>query len=424
MDAIVFKTDMETIHFYSRLWKRKMNFYLISENESEKIRHATAIIKSYDYNEVSMYVFSDRIECELLMSTWDNKNMKVYRINDEQALIYHNLSLHGIRLFQNAWENNQKTISAVIVGLGKYGLEMLKALIWYGQVPGFKLKIHVYDADPMAEKKFITQCPEIMLLNHNSIEGEAHYDITFHSGVDVKCSDFYEEIKQVCDATYIFVSLGSDEENISAAVALRTVYEQINRAYKPDIETVVYDTNISKEMSVVWQSGIRDDGVVGIKNFKQQAYNIHMIGDLDSFYSVDTVIDSKLVDSGMEINLRWAKLTDPNNTQEDEQKFWRYDYNYKSSIAKAIHEDLRKQLIALRYIDEIPGVYKDWDSRTDEEKLAIGRFEHVRWNAYMRTEGYVFSGSKEKSSRNDLAKQHNNLVPVGELSDDDLSKDA
>ncbi len=424
MDAIVFKTDLETIHFYNKLWKREMNFYLISEVESDKIRHATAIIKSYDYSEVSMYVFSDGVECELLMSAWDNKNMKVYRINDEQALIYHNLSLHGIRLFKNAWDNNRKTISAVIVGLGKYGIEMLKALIWYGQVPGFQLKINVYDADPMAEKKFIAQCPEIMRLNRNTIAGEAHYDITIHGGVDVKCSEFYEEIQKNYDATYIFVSLGSDEENISAAVALRTVYEQINHEYKPDIETVVYDTNISKEMSVVWHNGITDDSVVGIKNFKQQAYNIHMIGDLDSFYSVDTVIDSKLVDRGMEVNLRWAKLSDPNNTQEDEQKFWRYDYNYKSSIAKAIHEDLRKQLIALHYIDDIPGIDKDWDKRTDTEKLAIGRFEHVRWNAYMRSEGYVFSGSKEKASRNDLAKQHNNLVPVSELSDDDLRKDA
>lgn len=100
MDAIVFKTDLETIHFHNKLWKRKMNFYLISEQEIEKIRHATAIIKLYDYSEVSMYVFSDGIECELLMSAWDNKNMKVYRINNEQALIYHNLSLHGIRLFK------------------------------------------------------------------------------------------------------------------------------------------------------------------------------------------------------------------------------------------------------------------------------------------------------------------------------------
>jgi hypothetical protein len=72
----------------------------------------------------------------------------------------------------------------------------------------------------------------------------------------------------------------------------------------------------------------------------------------------------------------------------------------------------------------IPGVEKEWNERTADEKVAIGRVEHVRWNAYMRTEGYQYSQSKSKESRNDLAKIHNNLVPVTELSDDDLRKDA
>ena len=420
MDALVFKTDLETIHFRSNFWKRNLNFYLISENENEIIRHATTIIKSYDSSEVSMYVFSDGIECEMLMSAWDNRNMRIYRINDAQALIYHNLSLHGVRLFRNACENNGKTVSAIIVGMGKYGYEMLKALIWYGQVAGFHLKINVFDADPAAESVFSMDCPEIMKMNGSRIEGEAQYDITIHSGMDARGALFLKKIEKIPDATYVFVALGSDEENIVVSSGLRAVYERMNPNYKPDIETVVYDTNISSEMSVAWEGDpVRSNDGEGIKNARKQPYNLHMIGDLESFYSVDTVINSSLIESGLEVNLRWAKLTDPNNIREDEKKFWRYDYNYRSSIAKALHEDLRKKLIELGYIDEIPGVYKDWDKRTEDEKLAIGSFEHIRWNAYMRTEGYQY-GEK----RNDLAKQHHNLVPVNALSDEDLRKDA
>ena len=392
---------------------------MISENESNKIRHATTIIKSYDFSEVSTYVISDGIECELLMSTWDKKRMKVYRINDVQALIYHNLYENGIRLFKNAKSHNENMISAVIVGLGKYGMEMLKALIWYGQVPGFKLKIHVFDSDPEAESKFTAKCPEIMSMNCNKIEGEAHYDITIRGGISAHSSEFYEEIKKISDATYVFVSLGSDDENIATASSLRAVYEQINQKSKPDIEAVVYDSAISRAMSVTWMNTENGTECDGIKNYKEQPYRIHMVGDLESFYSVETLIDSKLIESGMDVNLRWAKLTDPNNTLEDEKKFWRYEYHYRSSVAKAIHEDLRKRLIELGYIDEIPGVNKDWDKRTDDEKLAIGKFEHIRWNAYMRTEGYQFA-----EKRNDLAKLHHNLVPVSELSDEDLRKDA
>lgn len=420
MDAIVFKSDLETIHFRNRLWKRKMKFYLISERESNKIRHATSLIESYDFDEVSMYVFSDGIECELLMSAWDNKNMKVYSINDVQSLIYHNLSEHGIRLFRNAHSFNRNVISTVIIGLGKYGMEMLKALIWYGQVCGFELKINVFDADPLAETKFMTECPEIVALNRNTIEGEAHYDITIHNGINVNGFDFVKKIEEINDATYVFVSLGADEENISTAVALRAIYERINHKYQPDIETVVYDTNISREMGVAWEGdSVWNEHFDGIKNFKQQAYKIHMIGDLDSFYAENTVIDSDLVKRGQDVNRRWARSKSPEERQENEKAFWRYDYNYRSSIAKALHEDLRRKLVDENYIKRIPGVEKDWNSLNDEEKHAIGMAEHIRWNAYMRTEGYQF-GEK----RNDLAKQHHNLVPVGELSDDDLRKDA
>ena len=42
--------------------------------------------------------------------------------------------------------------------------------------------------------------------------------------------------------------------------------------------------------------------------------------------------------------------------------------------------------------------------------------EHKRWNAHMRSEGYVFSGSEDASSRNDLAKMHHNLVAFLHLS--------
>ena len=398
--------------------KVRITFYLTGEDETEKIRYATHIIKKWDYDEVSMYVFSYAMQVEMLRSSWNNKRMQIYRVNDVQSLIYHNLHIHGIRLFDKAHEQNGNTISAVIVGLGNYGVEMLKALVWYCQVPGFKVKITAFDGDEGVEERLKAQCPELIEKNRDTTEGEAHYDITVHGGVDANQYDFYEKLKAVSDATYIFVSLGKDQENIDVAAKIRSELRRLAPDKEPDIETVVYDSNIAREMSVTWQGDITvKSNPAGVKNFKNQAYNIHMIGDLESFYSVKTVTDSELIEAGKKVNSRWAQTAE--DIAAEEKKFWKYNYHYRSSVAKAIHEALRVKLIDKGYIEPIKGVGKPWNELNDDEKLEIGMFEHVRWNAYMRSEGYRCA-----EKRDDLAKTHNKLVSVKELSDDDLRKDA
>ena len=420
MGAILLSKDLESIRYrFKKFSIRKVSFYLISDDEEEKLRHAESIIHDYDIDDVELRVFSDDIRSELLLSAKDVKHMKVIRVNDIQSLIYHNLDVHGVRLFHNARDSGDgdKVISAVIVGLGKYGIEMMKALIWFCQVGGYKIKINAFDVDENAAAKFEHMCPELMSSEFNGqfIEGEACYDVKIHGGIDSQSPAFTEELLKIKDATYIFVCLGNDADNLSTAVNIRSLCERVHYTddhHKPDIETVIYDSNIRDAMGVKWDVEREDpteSNIDGVANFKNQHYNIHMIGDLDHFYCVDTLIDSDLVQAGLQVHLRWG----------DAQSYWKYEYNYRSSIAKAMHERLRVRLKL-----DIPGVDKAWDDRTQEEKLAIGKVEHVRWNAYMRTDGYQFSGSKEKSSRNDLGKEHNNLVAVTELSDDDLRKDA
>ena len=101
----------------------------------------------------------------------------------------------------------------------------------------------------------------------------------------------------------------------------------------------------------------------------------------------------------------------------NEEEFWSYEYNYRSSTASAIHRKARASR-------GIPGAEKKEEELTAEEKKTIGLLEHRRWNAYMRAEGYVYSGSRNPETRNDLAKTHNDLVPCGMLSKSDMDKDS
>ena len=525
LGAILFRKDLESVRF-KRSWSpRRVNFYLISEDESEKIRHAEKIMANYDYKNVELRVFSDDVRTELMLAAKAPENMEIERINVIQSLVYHNLYVNGINLFERAREN---VISAVIVGLGKYGQEMMKALTWYCQMEKYKLKINVFDADEKAKEKFEAMCPELMKLNRNekSENEEAYYEIDIHSAVDVSVPAFEEELKKINDATYFFVCLGNDVKNLEVSAKIREICERIDYTgdgHKPDIETVIYDSNIKETMGITWKD-VREiqksenEGkkhIRGVVNYKSQPYNILMTGDLKYFYSEEMVINSELVEAGRAIHVSysteyeklritqnlmkkefdefitangltvaWKKsqneskeLSDAISSfsfmtaEEQEQyenasdketirnlkdiatqriddwekkvyskfdelmknpkisrvwekvqkkaildanKTFRFEYNYRSSIAKAIHKKLRS---SEKFRTELTD--KPWRELTVEEKVRIGATEHIRWNAYMRAEGYSFA-----EKRNDLAKNHPNLVPVSELTNDDLRKDA
>ena len=445
LGAIVFRKTLDGVKLNRRFFYRKsaLCFYLIEEDEAEKIGYATAIMKEYDRAENTLYIFSSSVQCRLLFETKPLTSMHVIRVNATRALIYHNLDVYGIRLFHKAHVYNDNVISAVIVGLGRYGTELLKALTWYCQVTDFSLKVNVFDQNPNAKANFAAACPELMALNRLTIEGDARYDINIHSGIDVTSAAFLSALRGIKDATYLFVSLGTDDRNIAVAEQIRTLYAGLNRRFHPDIETVVYDTNIRKAMGYTWNAkGVlnepRDSEADGVRNHRGQPYRIHMIGDLESFYSTDTVIASPLVTSGLHIHLRYTTALEFHRarmekgsalTKEEENKifdsadpvaandFWQKEYCYRSSLAKALAENLRQQLSDAGYL-KLLGNETHWSERSFEERIAIGTVEHVRWNAYMRTEGYSLG------PRNDLAKLHPNLVPVGDLTDADLAKDA
>ena len=69
----------------------------------------------------------------------------------------------------------------------------------------------------------------------------------------------------------------------------------------------------------------------------------------------------------------------------------KFEYNYRSSIAKAIHEKLRKDMNEKMGIS-FPGINMPRKEILENFDLClqIGLIEHIRWNAYMRTEGYSY----------------------------------
>ncbi len=416
-----------------------VNLFLISDDESENLRQAIEIVGSSRYNRnFNVYVFSTQLESELLLShVYNNRpaepaqkgflgrigdslgklwwklgcklsgkelyrydgssRPRVRRINRVSSLVFRTVYDEGYRaIFESALPADKqgiRAINALVLGMGSYGKEMAKALSWACQMDGYRLELHGADSAHNAAEEFSYLCPELMDGRHNGVfvDGDASCKIEIHSGIDAGSRQLEELVRSLPPITYVLVALGDDEQNIATAVNLRGLFARLGR--KPIIQAIVYNPEKKQALS-------------DLTNFRNQPYDIEYIGDLESSYSEKTVMHSDVEKVALERHLKWGSEAD----------FWRYDYNYKSSMASAIHKKLRS-------LCGIAGAEKAPCDRTEEELWNIRRLEHCRWNAYMRSEGYSYSGSIDKSSRNDMAKLHHCLVPFDELPLEEKIKD-
>lgn len=372
--------------------------YTISQDEHLNLTQAMHLIKTCGQVANSfLYVFCTLTESDLLLG--DKKKteraMRVFRVNEIRSMIYRYLYQDGIDLFHKAreTENGVKTIHAVIVGLGSYGTELLKALSWVCQMPDYRLEVDAFDKDPQAEDRFAAQCPELIdpAYNGRYIRGDAFYDIRIHSGTDAGSRTFADEISRLKDVTCAFVTCGTDEENIRVSVSLRVLFERMH--IKPTINAVVYDTYMK-------------DALTDIADYKGNKYEIEHFGTLQETFSERVIMSSELEKAALLHHLQWG----------EEDSFWQYEYNYRSSMASALHMKIKTEL-------RIAGIEKPEKDWTPEEAAVLMELEHCRWNAYMRSEGYIRGGCKATKNQDALGKMHFDIIPYEVLTDDEKEKD-
>ncbi|MBE6661196.1 MAG: DUF4381 domain-containing protein [Ruminococcaceae bacterium] len=411
--AILFRKDLEAIRHKRYISPKRQCIYLISDDEPEKVRHTINIIeKCKKQSKVTLYVFSDKVESRVMLNSHTRKErremrMEVIRVNDARALIYHNLDVGGdekpkkkkdtpffpkdksyksdamgLRLFEKAVKIDEKNrvISAVIVGLGRYGMEMLKALLWYCQIPGYSVKITALDEAKDIKCRFRAMCPEIVPGKVYDGPGDMRYEINVKS-VKVGTKKFLEEIESVKDVTYIFVGLGQDDMNLSTALSIENYMAALGR--DPDIDTVVYNSDLAEQMRDKWAEDLQ------ILRESEKEENlpqsprcrVRIIGDLKSFYSAGTVIASKLDEEGFEVHLRWEinkKQKMPKRKEERlkekiRKQYHMQDYGYFSSLASALHRRLRRRILQYRegdaYCREVfPAFRRPGNDDTPEER--------------------------------------------------------
>ena len=397
LDAVCFRRDGLKVKLKRHCPGKNMTFFAMGQEEAQNIHYALGWIKQFSKREnAHLYVFAAGTESELLLSDVDTGCIRVRRIDNVRRMIDRQLYENGCKLFDHALpgEDGIKDIGAVVLGLGRYGQEMVKALSWYCQMDGYRVRIHGFDKDPQAEDRFTAQVPALMASEYNNvwIPGEAQYEITIHSGVDVETASFVQELHKLKKTSFVFIALGSDELNLRTAVDMRLQFERMG------IHPAIY---------AIMESTDKKEALTGIRNFRGQSYDVEFIGDMEACYSADVVLNTPVEEEALQRHLKWGS----------EEEFWRYEYNYRSSVASALH----------RYAKQHCGVVstqKTQQELTAQERDALEVVEHRRWNAYMRSQGYIYSGSKDSGSRNDLGKMHHDLVNFKELSEEEKRKDS
>ncbi len=384
--GVCFKQSITSIPFRGQ--KGKVTFFAIHDDESQNIHQSMKLLERYNhYPNTHLYLFSTGTEGEVLLSGMERGTMKVRRVHVDRSLVFRLLYEQGASLFDSAVN---KEITAVVVGLDGRGMEMLKALSWFGQMDGYKLTIHAFDGAADAQSVFTAQCPELMSMSGKQIPGESEYEIHIHGACPVDSQRFAQEILNI-DATWVFVSSGSDEENIRIAAMLRTQFRR--RGCNPQIRAVVADSGLFPALEKA-------------ANHVGQNYEIQPVGDLASCYTEAVIMQSDVEADAFRRHQGYC-----NGDADREEDFWRLEYCYRSSVASAIHATARRKCLEWAQIPE--------SALTYEQRHGLEVLEHRRWNAYMRSEGYVYS-----ENRDDLAKKHHNLVPFDALSSEDQRKDS
>ncbi|MBQ1233012.1 MAG: hypothetical protein IIX86_05730 [Clostridia bacterium] len=393
IDAIFFEQDILDISFDKHTKRGLLYFFITGTDETENVNQALGLIARYGhYKNGHLYLFSDSISGEVLLFSGKKTEMRIHRVNESLAMIHNALYQDPTVVFENTsgvTPEGDKVISAVLVGLGGYGMESLKTLVWYGQMDGYRVKINAFDKDELAEDRVAFLCPEVMdgKYNHVYVPGEACYGVDVHSDVEVGTKKFADHIAQLKDASFVLVSLGNDDLNIQTAVSLRIMFERLH--IHPTIYAVVYNDQLAECLQ-------------DLTNYKGQPYNIRTIGGLKASYSENVILHSALEKDALAIHLAYG---------DTEQNFYAHEYNYNSSTASALHNRARAKL-------QVNGAHLPIEQRSEAQLKKLDDLEHRRWNAYMRSIGYVHA-----NARNDLGKMHHNLSNFKDLTLEDILKD-
>lgn len=310
-------------------------------------------------------------------------------------------------------------LTVTILGTGDIGTEMFLSTYWFGQILDCNLKINILSQETEDEfwSKIDYVNPEIkhttikndpiLKINRKGDMAEPYCEVHYRQ-CDVKSSEFIkcltEPEKQILKTDYFFISLGTDEDNISVANTVRKYVGEhhinLNSSIKTIITYVVYDSELSNMLNRKKYFKYVNDEV----DIYMQA-----IGSLESVYSANNVFmtDSepfaqKVADSYDIIQNRKIRAEKHRARMNDDYKYW-------ANLSRGMHTKYKVYSMGMidislfdypdsgdAYFEELEKIYKRYQEKiSGKEKFEdlsllhkMAWLEHRRWNAFTRIKGF------------------------------------
>lgn len=466
MNAICLSDDIS--HVKMTGFKNK-NVVLIDENEHDNLQNLVNLLngknaKALQNADIYLFINSDAyVPIEKSIKALynkkyglpnDSKPFNIFPIRAKKNLVY-NL-LDDVPLFEplvGIDVTNPYDLNLTILGCGEIGLEMFLAAYWCCQMKNCRLNINILSDED--ESDFVNRInqisPEILksgkpfndVLRYNQKNdsfNEPYFTYKYHkidatkdilNNALLKDSAVSEE--KIIDSDYFVVSLGSDERNISVA---QTIKNCVSR-YQVD-KLAEGKANIkNKVISYV----VFDSKICDALNAESKASNnvyLYAFGSKEQVYSVDNII---LRNASMVTGNDLSKKKSGSEFRELIEKSIKVrsndEYGYWSNNAKMLHykyqlfsnglirssifkygNDLVKSNEIRFVTNKLLKKYGFLES-AEVEKADINKeipkdfdfatlwCEHRRWNAYIRSEGFICPDSFEVYYNS--SKTHKNL---------------
>lgn len=330
LNAILLSKNITSLPFENKR-KCMKTLFLIKSREEDNLYDMLTLVTLYRSkslsNKLNIHIFStmrNTVEFIDAISTEDKRNFNIRLFHEANENAMQLLLKNPLYLAEGAKE--LKKISVMIVGLGTVGMELLKTVLWCGQMLSYSLEIHAFDLLAAEKKKeFESDCSGFYATGNRIIKSIE--DILHFYAMDVLSSDFDQKLKELNQTNYIVVCLDSDEKTIDVSTKIRKLF----------IRNYVLGEN--KDDYAVLQPDIfpmvREEEKYIIIDELSKEYQLKPFGKLTDTYNYDNVMDGLLEKLGKLVQFAYQQSTNQNIKLED--CFYSREIDRRSDRAFALH---------------------------------------------------------------------------------------